>query len=424
MADLREQLKLAANRLRRLALECPHGSSIRDDACEWAGEADAALAAQPVPGGGLDQWHDSKHPEPEAYHHKVAWHSNKLKLREAWDARAAAAAAVRSRIYAALRSIRYNAEHGSQDRPLHVRLAMIAKEANETIQAMEAALIAAAPQPAAVKEDLTTARPEYPECSGDPASCPENEGYGCCKPNPRPEAKAGAGDPVSVAYEVRKWCSGDGAWTEWRQCTDQYFHENNRDDSLQFRHAQPKPTERGEGTGDTTTFFDVLSRLSPIDRAVINARLSEPRPADGGAADGVIVDAIAWREFLLDYGRYNEGDPRMPWPNIRDGLHAVIESAKPIQPTAGSGEAVAEVVCCGESPAFPGVLLFDVRRIESERHRLEVLGAGTKLYAGVPPADAEALIRVCVPGGSVCDPQQVADSIREYFGRLSGGGGE
>lgn len=25
----------------------------------------------------------------------------------------------------------------------------------------------------------------YPECSGNPASCPENEGYGCCKPNPR-----------------------------------------------------------------------------------------------------------------------------------------------------------------------------------------------------------------------------------------------
>jgi len=25
---------------------------------------------------------------------------------------------------------------------------------------------------------------EYPECSGDPASCPENEGRGCCQPNP------------------------------------------------------------------------------------------------------------------------------------------------------------------------------------------------------------------------------------------------
>jgi hypothetical protein len=26
---------------------------------------------------------------------------------------------------------------------------------------------------------------DHPECSGDPASCPENEGYGCCKPNPK-----------------------------------------------------------------------------------------------------------------------------------------------------------------------------------------------------------------------------------------------
>lgn len=26
---------------------------------------------------------------------------------------------------------------------------------------------------------------DYPECSGDPADCPENEGYGCCKPNPK-----------------------------------------------------------------------------------------------------------------------------------------------------------------------------------------------------------------------------------------------
>lgn len=26
---------------------------------------------------------------------------------------------------------------------------------------------------------------DYPECSGNPASCPENEGYGCCMPNPQ-----------------------------------------------------------------------------------------------------------------------------------------------------------------------------------------------------------------------------------------------
>ena len=29
--------------------------------------------------------------------------------------------------------------------------------------------------------------------------------------------------------------------------------------------------------------------------------------------------------------------------------------------------------------------------------------------------DVERLIRECVPGGSICDPQQVADAIRRYF---------
>ena len=35
------------------------------------------------------------------------------------------------------------------------------------------------------EERATPSAPKgFPECSGDPASCPENEGYGCCKPNP------------------------------------------------------------------------------------------------------------------------------------------------------------------------------------------------------------------------------------------------
>lgn len=33
-------------------------------------------------------------------------------------------------------------------------------------------------------EWITAKREEWPECSGDPACCPENAGYGCCKPNP------------------------------------------------------------------------------------------------------------------------------------------------------------------------------------------------------------------------------------------------
>lgn len=32
----------------------------------------------------------------------------------------------------------------------------------------------------------------------------------------------------------------------------------------------------------------------------------------------------------------------------------------------------------------------------------------------VRAATAEAIIRDCIPGGSVCDPQQVADAIRAW----------
>lgn len=34
--------------------------------------------------------------------------------------------------------------------------------------------------------------------------------------------------------------------------------------------------------------------------------------------------------------------------------------------------------------------------------------------------DCEALIAECVPGGSICDPQQVADSIRRYLNAWPG----
>jgi hypothetical protein len=36
----------------------------------------------------------------------------------------------------------------------------------------------------------------YKECSGDPASCPENEGYGCCKPNHKDPTAAMVGSMV------------------------------------------------------------------------------------------------------------------------------------------------------------------------------------------------------------------------------------
>lgn len=39
---------------------------------------------------------------------------------------------------------------------------------------------------------------EWPECSGDPACCPENSGYGCGKPNP-PQLKTSDGTNYECA---------------------------------------------------------------------------------------------------------------------------------------------------------------------------------------------------------------------------------
>lgn len=39
---------------------------------------------------------------------------------------------------------------------------------------------------------------------------------------------------------------------------------------------------------------------------------------------------------------------------------------------------------------------------------------------GHKPIDIDHMLAVCVPGGSSCDPQVVADSIREYW-RANGG---
>lgn len=45
----------------------------------------------------------------------------------------------RGEVYNLLRSIRYNAEHGSQDRPLHERLRLIARDASEAIRGIDSA---------------------------------------------------------------------------------------------------------------------------------------------------------------------------------------------------------------------------------------------------------------------------------------------
>lgn len=40
-------------------------------------------------------------------------------------------------------------------------------------------------------------QPDWSECSGDPSSCPENEGYGCCKRNPPSNAALSRHGPIT-----------------------------------------------------------------------------------------------------------------------------------------------------------------------------------------------------------------------------------
>lgn len=39
----------------------------------------------------------------------------------------------------------------------------------------------------------------------------------------------------------------------------------------------------------------------------------------------------------------------------------------------------------------------------------------------LPPLDVEQMLKDCVPGGSSCDPQAIADEIRAWFARRSAG---
>ena len=54
VARLVKALTLAANRMDRLALECPHGSAIRHDAHEWVGQARTVIAEQQEATSGQD----------------------------------------------------------------------------------------------------------------------------------------------------------------------------------------------------------------------------------------------------------------------------------------------------------------------------------------------------------------------------------
>lgn len=61
----------------------------------------------------------------------------------------------------------------------------------------------------------------------------------------------------------------------------------------------------------------------------------------------------------------------------------------------------------------------DVRRMSSGCCVAASQSAWQAAWQAAQP-NVEDLIRTCVPGGSICDPQQVADAIRDYFGVRDG----
>ncbi len=104
---------------------------------------------------------------------------------------------------------------------------------------------------------------EYPECSGDPVSCPENEGHGCCKPNPKCSCPSGDGSLdwpckahppsyASVSERARALlaaqyrAAGFNAAADWIAEADMDAEENNLDRCVIRAIEQALTQQRGE----------------------------------------------------------------------------------------------------------------------------------------------------------------------------------
>ena len=105
--------------------------------------------------------------------------------------------------------------------------------------------------------------------------------------------------------------------------------------------------------------------------------------------------------------------------HIASGLAAAEEERDELRSAlaagpAPAGEPVAWMTLTDEGD--PAMLFFDraeaVQYCDDGEQPTPLYEAST---AGTPSVDAEALIAAAVPGGSVCDPQQVADEIRRYL---------
>ncbi len=95
-----------------------------------------------------------------------------------------------------------------------------------------------------------------------------------------------------------------------------------------------------------------------------------------------------------------------------DEMHEQIDAAIE-QARAEQAEPLFWYRPCCDGEMYEG----PIHNVSIERVRKES-GVWKPLYTHPPQPtqiDIEAMLTECVPGGSLCDPQQIADSIREWF---------
>lgn len=81
---------------------------------------------------------------------------------------------------------------------------------------------------------------------------------------------------------------------------------------------------------------------------------------------------------------------------------------------------------CGAALEFIAVDLNLEAKVVGRRDTSEAMTVGQVLdmvdeVLGQEPLDVEQILKDCVPGGSSCDPQAIADEIRAWFARRSAG---
>ena len=121
--------------------------------------------------------------------------------------------------------------------------------------------------------------------------------------------------------------------------------------------------------------------------------------------DVVTVDSVAWAAFIFDYDRYNKGDAKMPFSQVRESLAAVIDSADRAQSASeGLGDAdLEDLAHSANQEALSFGLSTDVfaRYFKQVRDRAQSAQALTPIEVCAVCGDGQAhLVRFCDTCGS------------------------